>query len=117
MSLASPSARPRFAAVSLLALAGSLRAERSTEVLPCRPTFADGPISQRFQDDLTLGAKLRLLRTDETAFSISATASLPTPGRQTGYLKTYHILLTALVSRELPPGATADLNLGLESSP
>jgi hypothetical protein len=168
MSLASPSARLRFAAVSLLALAGSLRAEGSTEVLPCRPTiactaqieapgvlvleagylrrefaggtqhsvpfllklslderlqlqlgsngptFADGPISQRFHDDLTLGAKLRLLRTDETAFSISATASLPTPGRQTGYLKTYDMLLTALVSRELPLGATADLNLGLD---
>jgi hypothetical protein len=40
MSLASPSARPRFAAVSLLALAGSLGAEGSTEVLPCRLTIA-----------------------------------------------------------------------------
>ena len=78
------------------------------------PTFADGPIPQRFQDDLTLGAKLRLLRTDVTALSISATASLPIPLRQTGYLKTDDMLLAALLSRELPLGVTADLNLGLD---
>jgi hypothetical protein len=78
------------------------------------PTFAEGPIPQRFQDDLTLGAKLRLLRTDVTALSISATASLPIPLRQTGSLKTYDMLLAALLSRELPLGVTADLNLGLD---
>ncbi len=90
VSSTAASARPRVAtAVSLIALAGSLRAECKTEVLPCRPTiddrlqfqlggngptFADGPISQRFQDDLTLGAKLRLLR------SLSVFAGL-TPAR------------------------------------
>lgn len=77
------------------------------------PTFADGSISQRFHDDLTLGAKLRLLRTDETALSVSATASLPIPALQTGYQKTYDMLLAALLSRELPLLVTADLNLGL----
>src|SRR6266849_4753786 len=46
------------------------------------PTFADGSIPQRFHDDLTLGAKLRLLHTDETALSVSATASLPIPVRR-----------------------------------
>ena len=78
------------------------------------PTFADGSISQRFQDDLTLGAKLRLVRADETALSVSATASLPIPARQTGYQKTFDLLLAALLSRELPLRVTADLNLGLD---
>ena len=78
------------------------------------PTFADGSTPQRFHDDLTLGAKLRLLRTDETAFSVSATASLPIPARQTGYEKTYDLFLAALLSRELPLRVTADLNFGLD---
>ena len=78
------------------------------------PTFSAAPISQRFQDDLTLGAKLRLLRTSETTLSVSASASVPIPARQTGYLQTYDLLLAALLSRELPLGVTADFNLGLD---
>lgn len=76
------------------------------------PTFAGGSAPARFFDDVTLGAKVRLLRTSSTALSVSATLSAPLPA-QTGYLRTWDVFFIGYLSQVLPAGFSADLNLGL----
>jgi hypothetical protein len=110
ISSTSASTRSRVAtAVSLIALAVSPRVEGETEVFPCRPTVA---CTAQIEAPGVLVLEAGYLR--KTAFSISATASLPIPARQTGYEKTYDLFLAALLSRELPLRVTADLNFGLD---
>lgn len=76
------------------------------------PTFAGGDAPARFHDDVTAGLKIRLLRRESTAISLSAALSAPLPA-QRGYLRTWDALFTGYLSQALPLGATADLNLGL----
>jgi hypothetical protein len=77
------------------------------------PTLVQGPAPARYHDNLTVGAKARLLAGDSTALSVSAAVSAPLPAQE-GYLRAWDAFFTGYLSHYLPLGVSADLNLGLD---
>jgi len=77
-------------------------------------TFVDGATPSRYHDDLQSGLKARLLEGGGTLpiLGISTLLSVPTPGRQPGYLKTTDLLFTGYLTYLLPLAIEADLNVG-----
>ncbi|HET9155087.1 MAG TPA: hypothetical protein VFN91_00390 [Myxococcaceae bacterium] len=77
------------------------------------PTFAGGPVSIRYVDDVTGGFKFHL--TDQAGWmpstSVSAALSVPL-APAAGYLRTYDALLTVYVTKDFG-WLHGDLNVGL----
>jgi hypothetical protein len=76
-------------------------------------TVANGAAPARYFDDVQIGFKGRVKGSRSLpTLGASVQLALPTPGMQTGYLKTTDLLLTAYLTYELPASVEADLNLG-----
>jgi hypothetical protein len=75
-------------------------------------SVARGQVPAQFLDDVTIGAKFRLVGQAEfvPSISMSATASIPT-FRGKSYLRTYDALLTAYATKDFGP-IHVDLNVG-----